>query len=302
MLFRKISGMISHLSTESYVCDNDDWKLNITFHLEAAHIMLHFYEMGEALKHMEKIKQISGLNIILTGALGKRTHFQQKAVSQLIVIPEEDKATRRDRTDDNVTYNPHLLPKNIELNNDTLLNNVEYLDIGEKVSMELYPEEQAALVLQCLYVQQSNPLHELVNEEMMPYIQHVLTQPKVWSVHRKCLVMRSRLENAKSKTVERAMMQMEEIVNDYRKSDSTFNMSKFQLLFSVKPFSHWEVESQLAKLLMSLGIVKNALEVFTRLEMWDEMIVCYHMLQRKDKVLPNTFSLALLNILLDYFI
>merc|ERR1719187_1718103 len=45
----------------------------------------------------------------------------------------------------------------------------------------------------------------------------------------------------------------------------------------------WEVERQLALLLVSLGQTKTALDVFLRLEMWDEVIVCYNQLQLRHK-------------------
>ncbi|KAG1704751.1 Tetratricopeptide repeat protein 27 [Nymphon striatum] len=278
VLYNKIKNLISKKSDWIH----EDWRLKITFYLECAHVMLYYHETAEAKEFIEVIKSITGLNVSLTGALGKRTQFQQTAVPQLLVIPEEDKLLKRDEAEISTPETIAMLPKNVALNDETLLNEVEFLDISKNNLIQLHPEEQAAMLLQCVYIQKSNPVHILVNEEMMPYIQYVLKQPKVWSLQQKSLVMRSKLENNRTKTVERAMKQLDEIVNSYRLPNVEFSFEKLRLFFAVRPLAHWEIESELAKLLMSLGVVKSALEVFTRLELWEEMILCYHLLQRRN--------------------
>jgi tetratricopeptide (TPR) repeat protein len=45
----------------------------------------------------------------------------------------------------------------------------------------------------------------------------------------------------------------------------------------------WEMEKELAVRYMSLGIVKSALEIFTRLEMWEEVARCWMSLERPDR-------------------
>lgn len=58
-------------------------EIFIEFLLEKASYQLDYFDQQEALKAIEKALEIAGLNIVLDGALGKRTRFQQKSTAQL---------------------------------------------------------------------------------------------------------------------------------------------------------------------------------------------------------------------------
>ena len=45
----------------------------------------------------------------------------------------------------------------------------------------------------------------------------------------------------------------------------------------------WNIQRELGNILLSLGAVKSALEVFEKIECWDEVIVCYNLLQMRHK-------------------
>ena len=47
--------------------------------------------------------------------------------------------------------------------------------------------------------------------------------------------------------------------------------------------SKWEMERELAKRYLSLGIIRSALDIFTRLEMWAEAIGCLQRMERDDE-------------------
>lgn len=53
--------------------------------------------------------------------------------------------------------------------------------------------------------------------------------------------------------------------------------------------SNWSIRAQLADLMVSLGFVKTALDVYLEIERWESVIMCYNMLDLKHKVCP--FSL-----------
>jgi len=46
----------------------------------------------------------------------------------------------------------------------------------------------------------------------------------------------------------------------------------------------WKVEAELANLLVSIGVVKSALDIFLRLQLWEEVIMCYNLLHLRHKV------------------
>jgi tetratricopeptide (TPR) repeat protein len=47
--------------------------------------------------------------------------------------------------------------------------------------------------------------------------------------------------------------------------------------------SKWELEKELALRFLSLGVVKSALEIFERLEMWEEVVKCWGSMEHPDK-------------------
>lgn len=46
----------------------------------------------------------------------------------------------------------------------------------------------------------------------------------------------------------------------------------------------WIVEARLGDLMLSLGMVKTSLDLYLRLQLWEEVIVCYTMLDLRHKV------------------
>ena len=68
----------------------------------------------------------------------------------------------------------------------------------------------------------AQPKDELMNEELAPYIEAVLTQKKgAWPTRVAALLIRCKLESNHKRTVERAMLQCETIVNDKTGASST---------------------------------------------------------------------------------
>ncbi|MEQ2316147.1 hypothetical protein AMECASPLE_029762 [Ameca splendens] len=92
---------------------SDQRSLAVQFHLECADISLTYYEYRAAKEHIERAKELSGLHINMTGALGKRTRFQERFLAQLIleVKRQDDEADQR-VSDSSPTPTPQAsLPK-----------------------------------------------------------------------------------------------------------------------------------------------------------------------------------------------
>lgn len=54
---------------------------------------------------------------------------------------------------------------------------------------------------------------------------------------------------------------------------------------------HWSIRAQLADLMISLGFVKTALDIYLEIERWDSVIMCYNMLELKHKVRGNNIGM-----------
>ncbi|KAG8760690.1 hypothetical protein FRC12_009522 [Ceratobasidium sp. 428] len=233
--------------------------------------------------------QKTGLRYEVTGALGKRTRFQTRDLTQLVLLAksrEEENGTEKGEG---------KVPETMALNDDTLLEQTEYAagggpgagdlsGIDPSKQPALRPIDQCIFLGMCLNVRNTSPAHGLTAEQMMPYIARVITHPRNWSVHTMALLLRARLESTRTRTVERSVLQLQALVDQMPTADS--DLSERLLFFhSILLPSKWAMEKELAHRYLSIGVVKSALEIFERLEMWEEVVRCYQSIEQRDRAL-----------------
>lgn len=210
------------------------------------------------------------------------------------------------------------VPENLALNDDTLLERTAFTPIapseeglGNDLS-SIDPSQQPTIspfsqsVLLSLALATLPAPTSLMNlsadvlstSQVSSFVARVLQDSQNWSVHSMALLLRCRAEAGRSRTVERGVLQMQALV-DQLKDGSPTEISAISS--AVKPEDMasardrlvqfhalalppaWEMEKELAVRYMSLGIVKSALEIFTRLEMWEEVARCWMTLERPDR-------------------
>ncbi|GAA5840312.1 hypothetical protein JCM9279_002343 [Rhodotorula babjevae] len=138
----------------------------------------------------------------------------------------------------------------------------------------------------------------LSSSQISAFVARVLDDPQNWSVHSMALLLRCRGEAGRSRTVERGVLQMQALVDQLKDGSPTEisaissavkdadvaaareRLAQFHAL-NLPPA--WEMERELAVRYTSLGVVKSALDIFTRLEMWDEVARCWMTLERPDR-------------------
>ncbi|KAJ3091032.1 hypothetical protein HK102_001903 [Quaeritorhiza haematococci] len=225
----------------------------------------HWYHQDKESKEKLKAAQEAyGLSWSLSGALGKRTRFQTFDVAQLVVLAENTNIDDAEGKSESQSA-----PVNMALNDDTLLENVQFSKQDESSAANEAPSQtsdvgraadpakqhklnvldQCILLAHCLNVKNMNPLHGLTREEMGAFVAKILENSNNWMVHTMGLLLRSRLESNKGRTVERSVLQ---------------------------------IQKELGDLYMSIGVVRSALEIFERLEMWESAVSCYQLME-KDK-------------------
>ncbi|GBG74831.1 hypothetical protein CBR_g19343 [Chara braunii] len=110
--------------------------------------------------------------------------------------------------------------------------------------------EQVVVLAKCVEVRKNSPSDELRNWQMAPYIEALESQRKTtFTVKAACSLLRSRWERERSRTRERSLMLMEELV-------------------------WWELGEQM----VSSGLIGSALRIFEEMELWDSLINCYRLL------------------------
>ena len=79
------------------------------------------------------------------------------------------------------------------------------------------------------------------------------------------------------------MIQMEYLIHELNKSNVSV-ANRIDLFFASGFRPVWTLEQMWAQLMLSLGLVKGALDVFLKLKLWEEVIACYNILELKHKV------------------
>lgn len=111
----------------------------------------------------------------------------------------------------------------------------------------------------------------------------ILDKPKNWSIQFSTLLIRSKLESNHKRTVMRAMMQAEALIDCLGKSESSFK-DRLQYFFVSHLPPKWVLKSIFAGILISTGSIKSALDIYLSLEEWENAIHCYNALQLRHKV------------------
>ncbi|WWD01136.1 hypothetical protein V866_008075 [Kwoniella sp. B9012] len=282
---------------------SSDQDLKATIELE---IGMYHHALGQdkqANQSFLSAAKASGLEFELSGALGKRTKYQVNALSQLVLLAESRKREGDEESkvdgeskieDEGKKEKESNLPESIALNDDTLLEETEFTKITSSSNDKstsnlshldpsnqpaLHPLDQALLLSLCLSQHNNSPSSGLTANQMMPFLARVISHPRNWSIHTTGLLLRSRLEASRSRTVERSTLQLLALIEQMPTSDSS-TKERLRYFHQLPLPSKWEMERELAKRYLSIGVVRSALEIFDRLEMFEDSVSC---LQRLDK-------------------
>ncbi|KAE8330117.1 hypothetical protein BDV39DRAFT_36470 [Aspergillus sergii] len=211
------------------------------FLLERALIHTHHGLDSKARADIDKAAAARNFKFALTGKLGKRTKFQERDISQLVIIAKSaDNATDTsvNSTGDSEPSEP-LGPKNLDLNDDTLLESISFTKDEKQQSQDnqvtiqdestlppalasldpgnqpkLNPVDSAILLALAAAITNTTPEDGLTREETHPYATRVLEGGSSnWQIYTQGLLARSRIEGYRARTVERSVLQMQALVD-----------------------------------------------------------------------------------------
>ncbi|KAI9695706.1 MAG: hypothetical protein M1820_008469 [Bogoriella megaspora] len=317
-------------------------RTKVEFLLERAAI--HTYHDFEKLarEDLEEAKHLRGFEYALTGRMGKRTKFQEKDLSQLVVLAksaDSDCATSNAngigngiRSDQDVGQTVvDRKPKQIDLDDDTLLNSISFNKSSEPsivaetdlppilASLDpseqpiLHPLDSILLLSLASSISNTSPTDGLTREETLPYAVCVLDGGSSnWQVYTQALLVRSRIEGYKSRTMERGLLQLQALVDQViaettgqgsdqpsvetqssngtttflprpKENESAPATERLRYVFQLSTPFRWELEAELAAKWVSMGGLRTALEIYERLNMWSEAALCWAATDKEDK-------------------
>ena len=312
------------------------------FLLERSTIHTHHGLDSFAREDIQNATKNRGFKFALTGLLGKRTKFQQKETSQLVVLakskvsPSSEQSVDKEEPStkiDDASNDPSTAtaPDKLDLNDDTLLESISFTkkseiptdiqaisDVPQELQEldpsdqpKLQPLDSSILLSIASSIKNTSPENGLTREETIPYATRVLEGGSSnWQVYTQALLVRSRIEGYRSRTVERGLLQLQALVDQViadtanaesttetqdgdaaantflpkaKDSESAPATERLQYIFQLASPTRWDLEAELASRWVSLGGLRSALDIYQRLEMWAEAALCWAATEREDK-------------------
>ncbi|KAI1002006.1 hypothetical protein K3495_g6195 [Podosphaera aphanis] len=210
----------------------------VQFLQECAQIYIMYGREIKAKESLERAVAISGFRYAMSGALGKRTKYQQDDTSQLVVIAlskdsKQNISVNSSESPDGNSTESATVPVALDLNDDTLLESISFSKSSFKTSKtsktilsaelaslkpdeqpQLQPLDQITLLIEATFKDTLSPHDNLKCEEILPYATRVLgDKPANWQIYTQALLVRSRIESHRSRTQERSILQLQAIVD-----------------------------------------------------------------------------------------
>jgi len=244
-------------------------------------------------------KEAAGLTLEVTGMMGKRMKQQAFEVAQLTLIVTKtkpgsgDKAAERPAEEAGESGTAEggveedaaatAMPQNVLLEESEVLETTAFSGEG-KAQEPLSVLDQCTVLAGCINVQNENPLHGLTHEEMRPYIERVIEDGLKgdWTVSSTALLLRSKLERQRPKTVERSILQLQ-VLGEQFHDENPAAIERLRFLFYVDYPTHVRLEKIVGEGFLALNANKSALEIFERLELWSLVIECLGRLGEKKQ-------------------
>ncbi|KAL2173117.1 uncharacterized protein P884DRAFT_265472 [Thermothelomyces heterothallicus CBS 202.75] len=224
-----IEKALEDLTGEILLDGRGDWSglQKVQFLVEKANVCIMLGQDGKAREALNRASELSGFVYALSGALGKRTRFQEKSTSQLVVLAKSGEGLKAD--------GEQAKPQALALNDDTLLEDVEFTkeekpqdgegdqkaelpaplrDLAPDEQPQLSPLDQIILLAEATLKDAFSPADSLTSEEVLPFAIRVISDKATnWQIYTHALLVRSRIEVHRSRTVERGVLQMQALVD-----------------------------------------------------------------------------------------
>ncbi|XP_055693750.1 tetratricopeptide repeat protein 27 [Lutzomyia longipalpis] len=259
---------------------HDSAEESALLHLEIAQGYVIFRRVRKSREFLDKVKEKLQTELTIASLLGMRTRFQTKPLPQMMLKITMGSLPLSTASE---SHGLCALPKLLQLDDDTRLEKIKFIDEEAAKIGNLPAIVQCLIAVELQWLQISQPKDNLAEEELQPYIETLLHQDcGPWSVRIAALLANIEVEAKNRRTVDRSLKQCEEI---QKLTTSPAGEPNLRLLnfFTSGMLPIWRVEMLLGNIMMSLGLVKSALDVFLRIQAWEEVIVCYNMLELRHK-------------------
>ncbi|KAL8139663.1 hypothetical protein V2J09_005684 [Rumex salicifolius] len=271
-------------------------------YLEAGLMEHTFGRVDSARDHFKSAELAFGFEISVTGALGFRTIHQVEPKALMVLrangnplssgiassnlqSSSEEASTAEEGSEQNGSERSEisdiLMTPRLVDNGET-----DMTDAGDTLNctvedMGLHAIKQLVVLAQCLLIEKSARQDEIQRWKMAPYIEAVDSQQSSYFIIKCfCNILRIRWESSRSRTKERSLLMMDKLVQGLLVSHPEVQ-ERIHYCFGVYIPTVPALRKEYGELLVSLGMIGEALNIFEDLELWDNLIYCYRLLEKK---------------------
>ncbi|CAO1404711.1 unnamed protein product [Diamesa serratosioi] len=273
---------IHKMLTPSKLLEIPEQRYRFLIQLEIISAFMIFRRSQKVETMLNELKDLFQIETVVEGILGMRTKFQQKALPQLFLsIKQTTKELSKSPME---THKNTTLAGLLKHEDDTRLEKIKYMSEEHNTMEQLDSAIQNLILITVKFLELSQPKDKLADEELEPYLMVLINQEYgPWILRLDTLQLNIKLESNHRRTVERSLRQSEELVAGVGTDDKVTVTQKLSYIFSSSLNPRYKMECQLADLMMSLGMVKGALDIYLKLQQWEDVIVCYTTLQLRHK-------------------
>lgn len=267
--------------------EQDGLNLVSAVHLEAGLVDLTYGRVDSAGNHFEAAQSVSRLDFSVTGAMGFRTIHQVEPKAQLFLVTGNGYGDSVDYLGSGGSVLRH--PPETHEASDVLMApkisedaSSSECDNHHMAAIQLKPVQQAVILAKCLALEKGGRSDEYQLYKMGPYIEAIDAQKVSYFIlHYFCNILRVRWESTRSRTKQRAILMMDKLVETINEP-SPGASARMYCCFALGIPTFPAVRKEYADLLVSCGLIGEALKVYEDLELWDNLIYCYRVLEKKS--------------------
>lgn len=285
-----------------------DHLLATHLYLESAHIYHGYWQYKSIDECLSNAQRALGVEVSLTGVMGKRTRWQKRELAQLVIQVNPNESRRAEllaHSEAHTVVDPLLmdnLPHNLTMDSDVLLENVALADAESTLPPSaLGAEEQALLLAMFENTKKTTSGHITRDEEMMGYVLRVLQESasgrpenRSWALESSALFHRSVLECSDRHAQDRALQQLEELSALFDRLHAPTTVASVAALADAKSLSDfarsdvlrvrmrhvwlsnypsiWTLKLGIAGTFQAIGLYKSALDIFITISAYDGVI------------------------------
>lgn len=272
-----------------------------TVHLEAGIMEQTYGHVDSCRLHLESAEVASGIQLSLTGVLGYRTVHQVEPKQQRLLVVDRSSShtgvtsstmslgikthysttAKNDQHETSQASDIHRTPVLLETGDKSEIGAQGNQNVAPRGAAPLKAVQQAVILARCLLIEISSRHDELQRWDMAPFIETIDSQPtSFFTLRCFCDLLRIRWEKTRSRTKQRALEMMEKLVEGMHNSlPGVAQRIPFCYVANIPTIPALRKEH--GELLISCGLMGEAITIFESLELWDNLIYCYCLLEKK---------------------